>query len=95
MALKHDSVAVVAVQVGSDGRARTSSKIWYPDGQMIDVAAVEAHLRDLHTRWDLAKIAHDPAYFQRSAEILDKGLPMLEHSQSSASWSRPAKWPTR
>ena len=41
MALEHDSVAVVAVQVGADGKARTSSKIWFPDGQTIDVAAVE------------------------------------------------------
>ena len=85
MALKHDSVAVVAVQVDAEGRARTQSRIWFPDGQTIDVAAVEAHLRDLHARWDVAEIAYDPAYFHRSAEVLaDDGLCMLEYPQSAA-----------
>ena len=33
----------------------------------------------------MAEVAFDPAYFQRSAEVLlDEGLPMLEHGQSSA-----------
>ena len=55
-------------------------------GQTIDVAAVEAHLRDLHARWDVAEIAYDPAYFHRSAEVLaDDGLCMLEYPQSAAS----------
>ena len=85
MALKHDSVAAVAVQVDGEGLARVQSKIWFPEGQTIDVAAVEAHLRELHARWKVSEIAYDPAYFQRSAEVLtDDGLVMVEFPQSAA-----------
>jgi phage terminase large subunit-like protein len=83
MALKHDSVAVVAVQVDDDGNAHTSSRIWFPDGTKIDVAAVENHLRDLHRRHNLSAVAYDPAFFERSAQALeDDGLPMIEFPQS-------------
>src|SRR5262249_28481476 len=85
MALKHDSVAVVAVQPGVDGRFRAQARIWYPDTSTIDVAAVENHLRSLHNQWDVREIAYDPAYFVRSAQALqDDGLPMTEYPQSSA-----------
>ena len=44
---------------------------------------MEAHLRDLHRRFRVQEFAYDPAYFQRSAEmLLDDGLPMLELPQS-------------
>jgi phage terminase large subunit-like protein len=83
MALKHDSVAVVAVQVDDEGNAHTSSRIWFPDGTKIDVAAVENHLRDLHRRHNLSAVAYDPAFFERSAQALeDDGLPMIEFPQS-------------
>jgi phage terminase large subunit-like protein len=83
MALKHDSVAVVAVQVDEDGNAHTSSRIWFPDGTKIDVAAVENHLRDLHRHHNLSAVAYDPAFFERSAQALeDDGLPMVEFPQS-------------
>jgi phage terminase large subunit-like protein len=83
MALRHDSVAVVAVQCGEDDRYRVSSRIWTLDGDTVDVAAVEAHLRELHRSWDVREFAYDPAYFQRSAEaLLDDGLPMVEFPQS-------------
>jgi Terminase large subunit, endonuclease domain len=85
MALKHDSTAVVSVQVGVDGAARVQARLWFPAGQTIDVADVEGHLRDLHRRWQVAEIAYDPAYFQRSSELLsDDGLPMVEFGQSAA-----------
>lgn len=84
MALKHDSIAVVEVQPQGT-RLATRAKIWYPDGNTIDVATVENYLRDLHRTRNLIEVAYDPAYFERSAQVLaDDGLPMLEFPQSAA-----------
>jgi phage terminase large subunit-like protein len=85
MALKHDTVAVVHGQwVGE--RLVVRHRAWMPpEGGIVDVASVEAHLRDLHRRFGLVEVAYDPAYFQRSAEALvDDGLPMVEFPQSAA-----------
>lgn len=83
MALRHDSVAVVVVQPKDDGMLHVSSKVWRPDGDRIDVAAVENHLRALHRQYSLSSVAYDPAYFERSAQALqDEGLPMVEFPQS-------------
>lgn len=84
MALKHDSIAVVAVQL-RDGAWRVLSKVWFPDGSTIDVAAVENYLRQLHRDWRVQEVAYDPAYFERSAQgLADDGLPMVEFPQSAA-----------
>ena len=84
MALKHDSIAVVAVQRGVDDRFRVQHRIWHPDGNTFDVATVENHLRDLHRSWQVAEVAYDPAFFERSAQALaDDGLPMVEFPQSA------------
>lgn len=84
MALKHDSVAVVAVQRNGTGW-RAHHRAWLPDGNTVDVAGVEQHLRDLHRRYRLVEVPYDPAFFQRSAEVLsDDGLPMVEFPQSGA-----------
>lgn len=84
MALKHDSIAVVAAQRASGGRWQVDAKVWLPAGEMVDVAGVEQHLRDLHRRYRLVEVAYDPAFFQRSAEGLsDDGLPMVEFPQSA------------
>jgi len=84
MALKHDTVAVVAAQERPDGRFAVSHRIWLPQGDTVDVAAVEAHLRDLHRRFNVVEFAYDPAYFERSAQALsDDGLVMVEFPQSS------------
>ena len=83
MALKHDTIAVVTVQP-QDGVLVARAKIWLPDGGMMDVAQVEAHLRDLSRQFEVREIAYDPAFFQRSAEVLaDDGLPMVEFPQST------------
>lgn len=84
MALKHDSVAVVTVQRTEDGRFVARHRAWIPDGDTIDVAAVEQHLRDLHRRFRVVEVAYDPAYFERSAQALaDDGLVMVEFPQSA------------
>lgn len=83
MALKHDTVAVVYGQ-WIDGVFVTRHRAWLPNGDTVDVASVEQFLRDLHRRYDVQEIAYDPAYFQRSAEVLaDDGLPMVEFPQSA------------
>lgn len=84
MALKHDSIAVVCVQE-IDGRLIVRAKIWLPDGDFIDVMDVENYIRKLRDDYDLIEVAYDPAYMQRSAEILaDDGFPMVEFPQSAA-----------
>jgi len=84
MALKHDSIAAVAVQKHG-GRFRCKSKVWFPTGTTIDIAAVENHLRQLHRDHQIVEVAYDPAFFERSAQALaDEGLPMLEFAQSAA-----------
>lgn len=85
MALKHDSIAVVGVQEWPDGVLRVQHRIWFPEGNTIDVAAVENQLRDWHRRWRVREVAYDPAFFERSAQALaDDGLPMVEFPQSAA-----------
>ena len=84
MALKHDSIAVVAVQKNDDGKFVAEAQIWLPDGNMIDVAVVENHIRDLHQRYECVELCYDPAFFERSAQALaDEGLAMVEFPQSS------------
>jgi phage terminase large subunit-like protein len=84
MALKHDSIAVVVAQP-QDERIVTRARIWQPRDEGVDVAAVEAHLRSLHSEFTVREFVYDPAYFQRSAEQLsDDGLPMVEFPQSAA-----------
>jgi phage terminase large subunit-like protein len=83
MALKHDSIAVVVAQP-RDGRIVVRAKIWHPDAHAMDVAAVEAYLRELHLNFNVREFAYDPAFFQRTAEVLaDDGLPMVEFPQSA------------
>jgi phage terminase large subunit-like protein len=85
MALKHDSIAVVVAQPREDGRVVCRAKIWHPDAAAMDVSAVEAHIRWLTQQWRVVEVAYDPAFFQRSAEVLsDDGLPMVEFPQSTA-----------
>lgn len=84
MALKHDSIAVVVVQPQDDGCLVARARMWHPDSSGVDVAEVEAHLRHLHSQYTVMEFAYDPAFFQRSAEILaDDGLNMVEFPQSS------------
>lgn len=84
MALKHDSIAIVAVQKRED-KYVARAKIWHPDSAGVDVAEVEAYLRQLHRQYRLEEVAFDPAFFQRSAEVLhDDGLPMIEFPQSAS-----------
>jgi phage terminase large subunit-like protein len=84
MALKHDSIGVVIAQP-QDGRVVLRAKIWQPTLEGVDVAGVEAYLRELHRTYQVQEFAFDPAFFQRSAEVLsDDGLLMVEFPQSAS-----------
>ena len=84
-ALKHDSIAVVVAQPQESGRIVCRAKIWHPDGGIMDVVEVENYLREMSKIYQIQELAYDPAFFQRSAEILsDEGFNMVEFSQSAS-----------
>ena len=83
MALKHDSIAVVIAQP-QDGRVVVRAKIWHPDANAMDVSAVEQHIRDINQQFNVVENAYDPAFFQRSAEVLSENHVMVEFPQSAA-----------
>lgn len=83
MALKHDSIAVVIAQP-QDGRVVVRSKIWHPDANAMDVSAVEQYIRDINGQFNVVENAYDPAFFQRSAEVLSENHVMVEFPQSAA-----------
>lgn len=83
MALKHDSIAVVVAQ-SQDGRVVVRAKIWHPDANAMDVSAVEQHIRDINSQYNVVENAYDPAFFQRSAEVLSENHVMVEFPQSAA-----------
>lgn len=84
MALKHDSIAVVIVQP-QDDRIVVRSRVWLPDGDYVDVHEIEQHVRDWCAQYNVVEVAYDPAFMQRSAEVLsDDGYPMVEFPQSAA-----------
>ena len=83
MALKHDSIAVVIAQP-QDGRVVVQAKIWHPDANAMDVSAVEQHIRDINGQFNVVENAYDPAFFQRSAEVLSENHVMVEFPQSAA-----------
>jgi phage terminase large subunit-like protein len=83
MALKHDTAALVTAQE-QDGRYVVRSQVWKPRGSVLDVQAIEQAVRDLHRTGQLQGCTYDPAYFERSAQILaDDGVPMIEFPQTA------------
>ena len=82
MALKHDTAALRTVQAQGDVVV-TESTIWTPNGDVLDVAAIEREILRLHRTGNLTECAYDPAYFERSAQaLLDEGVNMVEFPQS-------------
>jgi len=82
MALKHDTAALRTVQAQGEDLV-TESTIWTPNGDVLDVAAIEREILRLHRTGNLTECAYDPAYFERSAQaLLDEGVNMIEFPQS-------------
>lgn len=85
LGLKHDSAAIVAVSPEGE-KYRAEATILYPptDGTPLDIAAVEAAVREAADRWDVQAVAYDPWRFERSAQMLgDEGLLMVEHPMTN------------
>ncbi len=87
MALKRDTIAVVIAQpqeTDAGERVVVRAKIWQPQVDGVDVAGVEAYLRELHQTYLVKEFAYDPAFFERSAEALsDEGLMMVQFPQTA------------
>lgn len=86
MALRHDTAAVVEAQHNPDGTVCVEATVWVPrDGEALDIALIEQHIRAAHRTGNLRACAYDPAWFERSAQALsDDGVAMLEVPQSAA-----------
>lgn len=82
MALKRDTIGVCIAQPQGD-RIVLRSKIWNPQIEGIDIAGVEAYLRELHYSFEVREFVYDPAFFERSAEALsDEGMNLVTFPQS-------------
>ena len=86
MALHHDSVAIVHGQKDENNKVILDSKIWHPDDyDVIDIQEVERYILDLVIKYNVKEVAYDPAFFERSAQVLlDNGVPMVNFPQSHA-----------
>ena len=82
----HDPCAVVYGQKGNDDIIRLKSKIWIPDGNdFLDIQEIEAFIIELATKYKIKEVAYDPAFFERSAQVLmDRGIPMVNFPQTHA-----------
>jgi phage terminase large subunit-like protein len=84
MALKRDTIAVCVAQPQPD-RVVLKAKIWNPEIEGIDIAGVEAHLRELHNTYEVREFVYDPAFFERSAEALsDEGMNLVTFPQTAS-----------
>ena len=84
MALRHDSVGVIAAGV-PDGVLRWMPRSWSAQGgKRIDHMAVVAYIRDELARdFDVRTVVYDPRFFEVPASILmDAGVDCLEFPQS-------------
>lgn len=83
MALRHDSVGVVAVGL-VDGVATWEPFSWSPEGGRIDHMAITATIRDeIARRYSVRSVVYDPRFFEVPAQILtDSGILCVEFPQS-------------
>jgi len=84
MALRHDTCAVVYGQKDENGVVRVKSKIWTPNNEdALDIQEIEAFIIELATKYKIMECAYDPAFMERSAQILmDRGIPMVNFPQT-------------
>jgi hypothetical protein len=89
--IKHDSSAVVSVYWDGDRLALAGHRIWQPSPTApLDLeATIEAHLRELAARFDVARILCDPYQLHRSITTLQAaGLPIEEFPQTTGNVTR-------
>lgn len=81
MALRRDSAAVVLVQRRPDGRLQTSSRIWQPDGNLIDQAECDDYIRGVVATYNVQWIAADEAWWPTLGTLEAEGLPIFRMPQ--------------
>ena len=84
MALRHDSVGIVYGQKDENEVISVKSKIWLPnDEKYMDYQEIEAFVVELMKKYNVKEVAYDPAFFERSAQVLlDRGVPMVNFPQT-------------
>lgn len=84
MALRHDTCAVAYGQKDENGVVRVKSQIWHPQGEnYLDVQEIEAFIVKLATKYKLMEVAYDPAFMERTAQVLlDRGINMVNFPQT-------------
>jgi len=84
MALRHDSVAIVYGQKDENGIVKVKCEIWQPQGEnYLDVQEIEAFIVNLATKFKLIEVAYDPAFMERTAQVLlDRGINMVNFPQT-------------
>jgi phage terminase large subunit-like protein len=84
MALRHDTCAVTYGQKDENGVVRVKSQIWHPQGEnYLDVQEIEAFIVKLATKYKLIEVAYDPAFMERTAQVLlDRGINMVNFPQT-------------
>lgn len=84
MALRHDSVGIVYGQKDENEVISIKSKIWLPnDEKYMDYQEIEAFVVELMKKYNIKEVAYDPAFFERSAQVLlDRGVPMVNFPQT-------------
>lgn len=84
--LKDDSTAIVIGTVAAKphfDKLAVWEKPRDDDGWQVPILDVEQALRDAAKRYKVREVAFDPAYFTRSALVLEaEGLPMVAYAQS-------------
>jgi phage terminase large subunit-like protein len=90
----HDSTAVCWAHLLEDGRILLRCRVWSPradsaahehcnDG-VVHLDEVEAFIRRLKKKFRIRELAYDPAFFRRSAELLERDrITMVEFLQAS------------
>tara|TARA_R100000329_G_scaffold36180_1_gene34039 strand:+ start:644 stop:2092 length:1449 start_codon:yes stop_codon:yes gene_type:complete len=84
MALRHDTCAVAFGQIDKKGNIKVNAKIWQPKGEnYLDVQEIEAFIIELATKYKLIEVAYDPAFMERTAQVLlDRGINMVNFPQT-------------
>jgi phage terminase large subunit-like protein len=84
MALRHDTCAVAYGQINKKGVIKVAAKIWQPQGEnYLDVQEIEAFIIELATKYKVIEVAYDPAFMERTAQVLlDRGINMVNFPQT-------------
>ncbi len=83
MALTHDSVAVLRLELLPDGRTAVKSRIWQPTGGAVDHLEVFGYIKDLAKGLGFRGVVYDPRFFEVPARMLeDVGILCIQFDQT-------------